>query len=71
MSLHINRFVDAIKAAESRGQRDLTMNLRDAKDLHGDITKLLLTLEGMRGQTIQAREEKVTVELSGGSFKTT
>jgi hypothetical protein len=25
----------------------------------------------MRGQTIQAREEKVTVELSGGSFKTT
>jgi hypothetical protein len=71
MSLHINRFVDAIKAAESRGQRDLTMNLRDAKDLHGDITKLLLTLEGMRGQTIQAREETITVELSGGSFKTT
>jgi hypothetical protein len=71
MSLHINRFVDAIKAAESRGQRDLTMNLRDAKDLHGDITKLLLTLEGMRGQTIQAREESITVELSGGSFKTT
>ena len=71
MSLHINRFVDAIKAAESRGQRDLTMNLRDAKDLHGDITKLLLTLEGLRGQTIQAREETITVELSGGSFKTT
>jgi hypothetical protein len=71
MSLHINRFVDAIKAAESRGQRDLTMNLRDAKDLHGDITKLLLTLEGMRGQTIQAREETITVELSGGSFKST
>jgi len=71
MSLHINRFVDAIKAAESRGQRDLTMNLRDAKDVQGDTTKLLLTLEGMRGQTIQAREESITVELSGGSFKTT
>jgi len=71
MSLHINRFVDAIKAAESRGQRDLTMNLRDAKDLHGDITKLLLTLEGLRGQTTQAREETITVELSGGSFKST
>ena len=71
MSLHINRFVDAIKAAESRGQRDLTMNLRDAKDLHGDITKLLLTLEDLRGQTIQAREETITVELSGGSFKST
>ena len=71
MSLHINRFVDAIKAAESRGQRDLTMNLRDAKDLHGDITKLLLTLEGMRSQHAQSKEESITVELSGGSFKTT
>jgi len=71
MSLHINRFVDAIKAAESRGQRDLTMSLRDAKDLHGDITKLLLTLEGMRNQKPAAKEETSTVELSGGSFKTT
>ena len=71
MSLHINRFVDAIKAAESRGQRDLTMSLRDAKDLHGDITKLLLTLEGMRGQKVQDKQETITVELSGGSFKTT
>ena len=71
MSLHINRFVDAIKAAESRSQRDLTMSLRDAKDLHGDITKLLLTLEGMRSQNAQSKEESITVELSGGSFKTT
>jgi hypothetical protein len=71
MSLHINRFVDAIKAAESRGQRDLTMTLRDAKDLHSDITKLLLTLEGMRSQKTIAKQETVTVELSGGSFKTT
>jgi hypothetical protein len=69
MSLHINRFVDTIKAAESRGQRDLTMTLRDAKDLHGDITKLLLTLEGMRNSA--SREETVTVEMSGGSFKST
>jgi hypothetical protein len=69
MSLHINRFVDTIKAAESRGQRDLTMTLRDAKDLHGDITKLLLTLESMRNSV--SREETVTVEMSGGGFKST
>lgn len=70
MSLHINRFVDAIKAAESRGQRDLTMNLRDAKDLHSDITKLLLTLEGMRNLK-SSQEETIVVEMSGGSFKST
>jgi hypothetical protein len=70
MSLHINRFVDAIKAAESRNQRDLTITLRDAKDLHSDITKLLLTLEILRGIPA-AKEEVIEIELVGGSFKST
>lgn len=70
MSLHINKFVDTIKAAESRGQRDLIMSLRDAKDLHADITKLLLALEQLRSQT-QTTFEPVQVILSGGSFKST
>lgn len=69
MSLHINRFVDAIKAAESRGQRDLTMSMRDARDLHADITKLLFTLEQIRSQPV-AEEQVVQVELQGGTFKT-
>jgi hypothetical protein len=48
------------------------MTLRDAKDLHADITKLLLTLETMRSSVNTSTEEQViTVELSGGSFKTT
>ena len=71
MSLHINRFVDSIKAHESRGQRDLTMSLRDAKDLHSDITKLLLTLETLHTRNISFKQETITVELDGGSFKTT
>jgi hypothetical protein len=71
MSLHINRFVDAIKAAESRGQRDLTMTIRDARDLHADITKLLFTLEQVRSQSTAAPADQVVqVELTGGSFKT-
>jgi hypothetical protein len=71
MSLHINRFVDSIKAHESRGQRDFTMTLRDAKDLHADITKLLLTLEAMRPAGGNTQEQVISVELTGGSFKTT
>jgi hypothetical protein len=67
MSLHINRFVDSIKAHESRGQRDFVMTMRDAKDLHSDITKLLLTLEQLH---TCPKEETITVELNGGSFKT-
>ena len=70
MSLHINRFVDSIKAAESRGQKDLIMPIRDAKDLHSDITKLLLVLEQSRSQQAAANEP-IEVVLSGGSFKST
>jgi hypothetical protein len=71
MSLHINRFVDNIKAHESRGQRDFSMSLRDAKDLHSDITKLLLTLNNMREQFKSTTlDEVITIELAGGDFKT-
>lgn len=69
MSLHIHRFVDAIKAAEARGQRDLQMTLRDAKDLHADITKLLITLEQMRKTPESSDSDVIKVELTGGSFK--
>ena len=69
MSLHIHRFVDAIKAAEARGQKDLQMTLRDAKDLHSDITKLLVTLEQMRKTPESTDNDVIKVELTGGSFK--
>lgn len=70
MSLHINRFIDALKAAESRGQKDFIIPIRDAKDLHGDITKLLLIVDQLRNQ-LQAspQDDVIRVELTGGGFK--
>jgi len=44
------------------------MSLRDAKDLHSDITKLLLTLQAMTVQQ-QANNQVVEIELTGGDFK--
>ena len=68
MSLHIHRFVDSIRAHEARGQRDFMMPLKDAKDLHADITKLLVTLEQMREQQVRGADV-VEVQVTGGSFK--
>jgi hypothetical protein len=70
MSLHINRFVDRIKAADARQQRELTMTMSDAKDLHADITKLLLALQNLHEQTTAAASANptVTLEMNGGSF---
>lgn len=68
MSLHINKFVDLIKAQESRGGRDITMSLKDAKDLHSDITKLLLVVETLRERQESQKDEVIKVELTGGTF---
>lgn len=67
MSLHINKFIDLIRAQESRGGRDVSMSLADAKSLHSDITKLLLTLEKLREEQSKT-DEVISVEVTGGSF---
>jgi hypothetical protein len=69
MSLHIHRFLDLIKSTEARGQRDIYMPLKDAKDLSMEITRLLLTLENLRSETSTA-QQTIEVKLSGGDFKT-
>jgi hypothetical protein len=70
MSLHINRFIDRIKAADARQQRDLTMSMSDAKDLHADITKLLLALQVLHEQGTSTATNNPTIELevTGGAF---
>lgn len=72
MSLHINRFIDNLKVHESRNSRDFVMTMRDAKDLHADITKLLLalqTLQEPRQDQPRTEPEKLELEITGGSFK--
>ena len=70
MSLHINRFIDRIKAADARQQRDLTMSMSDAKDLHADITKLLLALQVLHEQGTSTANNNPTIDLevTGGTF---
>lgn len=69
MSIHINRFIDRIKAADARSQRDFTMSMSDAKDLHADITKLLLAIQVLHEQASTNKPESVTeIQLDGGSF---
>jgi hypothetical protein len=69
MSIHINRFVDSVKAHEARQQRDFIMPIRDAKDLHADITKLLLAITELQSQLLNAqKQEVITVELGGKDF---
>ncbi len=68
--IHIQRFIERLQGAEARGQKDFMMPTKDAKDLHADITKLLLALETLRENSVnKPAEESITVEVGGGSFK--
>ena len=69
MSLHINRFIDRLRSAESRQMREVTMTVNEARDLQADITKLLLALETLRNQTSQPTSVPVgDIEIDGGNF---
>jgi len=68
MSLHINRFIDRIKAAESRQQRDIILSIIEARDLHADITKLLLVLQALQEPTNNTNTDVITVSMDGGNF---
>lgn len=68
MSLHINKFIDRLKSAESKNQRDIFMTINEARDLHGDITKLLLALEVLRNEPQAKSEDYQTIEIKGGTF---
>ena len=69
MTIHLQKFVDRVRGQEARGARDLIMTINEARDLHADITRLLLTLQSLQEQQSKAAaEDVVKVEIQGGSF---
>jgi hypothetical protein len=69
MTIHLQKFVDRVRGHEARGSRDFVMSMTDAKDLHADITRLMLELHDLRELAVSATQESViTVQVGGGSF---
>ena len=68
MLLHINKFLDRIRAMEGRPQRELTMTLTEARDLHADITKILILLQDQHEQHQVASVDTTSIEVDGGRF---
>ena len=69
MSMHLQKFVDRVRGHEARGAKDFIMTLAEAKDMHADITRLLLELHDLRERASKsAAEDIITVQVGGGSF---
>lgn len=71
MTMHIQKFVDRVRAAEARGMKDLNMTLQEAKDLHADITRLLLSLQTLHETRANKPADDATlqVQITGGNFR--
>ena len=69
MTLHIQKFVDRVRGFEAKGSKDFIMSINDAKDLHTDLTHLLLELNNLREKLAKPEQEQViTIKMNGGSF---
>ncbi len=69
MTMHIQKFVDRVRGHEARGARDFVMTMNEARDLHADITRLLLSLQTLQEQATKTNNpEVVQVEIGGGQF---
>jgi hypothetical protein len=71
MTIHLSKFIERVQGQQARGARDFIMSLKDAQDLHADITRLLLELQALREHavtTLQKDTEVITVKMEGGTF---
>jgi hypothetical protein len=59
-----------VRGFEARGAKEFTMSIQDAKDMHADITRMLIDLQTLReNAAAQAQEpEVITVQMDGGTF---
>lgn len=69
MTIHVTKFIDRVQGHEARGAKDFVMSMTDAKDLHADLTRLLVLLHDLREQTAKvSQEQTISVRMEGGSF---
>jgi hypothetical protein len=69
MTLHIQKFVDRVRGFEAKGSKDFIMSINEAKDLHTDLTHLLLELNNLREKLAKPEQDQViTIKMNGGSF---
>jgi len=69
MTMHIHKFVDRVRGHEARGARDFVMTMNEARDLHADITRLLINLQTLQEQATKPNNTDIAqVEIGGGQF---
>ena len=67
--LYIQKFVDRLQHFERKNAKEFTCSINDARELHADITKLLVDMEVLRNHALaQVTNQQTTVEMRGEDF---
>lgn len=68
--LYIKRFVDRLQTLEAQGTKDFVCPISDAKNLHNEITRLLVDLEALHKNTSSTLQHpgNTDIEIGGGTF---
>ena len=64
--LYIRKFIDRVAQCDATGANDFIWSMQEAKNLHGDITKLLLDIELL--QKNNQAEQPTEIEVDGGTW---
>ena len=67
--LYIRKFIDRVAQCDQTGAKDFVWSMQDAKNLHGDITKLLLDIETL--SSVKKEVDLDTIEVDGGTWQLT
>lgn len=65
--LYIRRFIDRLQQLELKNSRDFVWPINEAKNLHNDITRLLLDIQTV-AQANPPDDQVIEVELKGEDF---
>lgn len=63
----IEKFLESVRVAESRQQREIIMSLTEARDLHTELTRVLLALHEAHEKSNSVRATEIR-DISGGDF---
>ena len=69
MSIHLQKFIERVRANDAKGGKDFVMPMKDAKGMAADLTELLLELRTFQTANLaEQRNQVLEIKIDGGKF---
>jgi len=69
LSIHLQKFIERVRANDAKGGKDFIMPMKDAKGMAADLTELLLELRAFQTANLAEQQNQVLeIKIDGGKF---